>query len=408
MYMLYDDPGDGGGRRWLRDYYYDYENDEGCLSADTLRLTVFHSSRYDTVVDVCKNELPFVFMGRSLTRSDEYEFPLETAHGCDSLIVLHLTVYLTYNRQKDMTICEEELPILFMDSVITKGGNYVFKKKSLHGCDSMVTLHLTVNEGTHNVETEIACDSFTWHGIKYMESGDYTFDYENETGCLSTDTLHLTVNHSEFSAMTSTECDSIIWHGKKYTESGDYIYDYISSDGCPCTDTLHLTIHHPTHSSITETVCDSIIWHGKSYTESGDYTYDYENEEGCQSVDTLHLAVYQSVKIDTMIAVCEEELPYLFMDSTLSEEGEFEFHLQTVHGCDSTVLLHLTVDQLYEQDTSVIVCNDWLPLLFADSLLTEGGDYEFSRKSSAGCDSLIKLHLFVNTSPTISLGEDQQ
>ena len=25
MYMLYDDPGDGGGRRWLRDYYYDYE-----------------------------------------------------------------------------------------------------------------------------------------------------------------------------------------------------------------------------------------------------------------------------------------------------------------------------------------------------------------------------------------------
>ena len=489
-------------------YTFDYENEYGCPSTDTLHLTVFHSSRHDTVVDVCKNELPFVFLGRSLTRSDEYEFHLETAHGCDSLIVLHLTVYLTYNRNKDMTVCEAELPILFMDSVITEGGDYVFKKKSLHGCDSMVTLHLTVNENTHNVDMEIACDSFTWHGVKYVESGDYTFDYDNETGCPSTDTLHLTINHSMHSAMTTTECDSIIWHGTKYTESGDYVYDYINSAGCPCadtlhltihytevsdtsvvacdsylwydelytesgdykkvwkspipeacdrianlhltihrsthnvitetacdsmtwhgvkytesgdytydyenengclsTDTLHLTIHYATHNVVTEITCDSMSWHGKIYTESGDYTYDYENDEGCPSVDTLHLTIYQSVKMDTVAVICEDELPYLFMDSVLMEGGEFEFRMQTIHGCDSIVLLHLSVNEVFERDTTVNVCDNWLPYLFSDSLLTEGGDYEFSEKSLYGCDSLVRLHLIVNTSPVISLGEDQQ
>jgi gliding motility-associated-like protein len=489
-------------------YTFDYENEFGCPSTDTLHLTVFHSSRHDTVVDVCKNELPFVFLGRSLTRSDEYEFHLETAHGCDSLVVLHLTVYLTYNRNKDMTVCEDELPILFMDSVITKGGDYVFKKKSLHGCDSMVTLHLTVNENTHNVETEIACDSFTWHGVKYVESGDYTFDYDNETGCPSTDTLHLTINHSMHSAMTTTECDSIIWHGTKYTESGDYVYDYINSAGCPCadtlhltihytevsdtsvvacdsylwygesytesgdykkiwtspipeacdrianlhltihrsthnvisetacdsltwhgvkytesgdytydyenengcpsTDTLHLTVHHSLHTAMTEIACDFMIWHDKTYTESGDYTFDYENDEGCPSTDTLHLTIHKSVEIDTIVVICEEELPIIFMDSMITEGGDVEFQLKTIHGCDSVITLHLIVQPASEQDTIVNVCDYDMPYLFADSVLAEGGDYEFRLKSLYGCDSTVMLHLQVHPSPTITLGEDQR
>ncbi|MBQ9434504.1 MAG: gliding motility-associated C-terminal domain-containing protein, partial [Bacteroidales bacterium] len=427
-------------------YFYDYENEEGCLSTDTLHLAVFYSSRYDTVVDVCKNELPFIFLGRSLTRSDEYEFHLETAQGCDSLVVLHLTVYLTYNRQTDITVCDEELPVLFMDSVITKGGDYVFKKKSLHGCDSTVTLHLTVNNSTHDAITELACDSFTWHGTKYMESGTYEYDYTNENGCPSTDTLHLTVHHSTHTAQMEIACDSIIWHDKKYTESGDYIYDYINAEGCPSADTLHLTInytevsdtvvvacdsylwydelytesgdykkiwksaipegcdrvanlhltiHQSTHASIMENACDSFIWHGTKYTESGVYEYDYTNENGCPSTDTLHLTVNYSTHAAQTEIACDS---LIWHDIKYTESGTYLFDYENNEGCSSTDTLHLTVNYSSMKEEELTLCESDLPYTYGDTIFevgTTSSIYRLLYSTTEGCDSVILLHLDV-------------
>ena len=48
-------------------------------------------------------------------------------------------------------------------------------------------------EGTHHVETDTTCDSYTWHGQTYTESGTYTYAYQNIYGCPSEDTLKLTI-----------------------------------------------------------------------------------------------------------------------------------------------------------------------------------------------------------------------
>ena len=77
----------------------------------------------------------------------------------------------------------------------TESGDYEQTFSNVNGCDSVVTLHLTVNHGTHNAETETAHEFYVWHGETYTESGTYTFVYENDEGCESTDTLHLTVTH---------------------------------------------------------------------------------------------------------------------------------------------------------------------------------------------------------------------
>ncbi len=66
------------------------------------------------------------------------------------------------------------------------GGNAV-------GCDSTVTLQLTINHGTHNVETQSAIVSYTWHDSTYISTGDYVYTYTNDSGCASVDTLHLTI-----------------------------------------------------------------------------------------------------------------------------------------------------------------------------------------------------------------------
>jgi hypothetical protein len=159
------------------------------------------------------------------------------------------------------------------------------------------TLYLTVHYGTHNVETETACESLTWHGVTYTTSGTYTYEYYNPDGCASVDTLHLTVNHGTHNVETETACESFTWHGVTYTTSGTYTYEYSNSDGCASVDTLHLTIHYAVSSEITVATEDSCYtWNGESYCLSGDYTQTLQTVHGCDSVVTLHLTV--SVGID--------------------------------------------------------------------------------------------------------------
>jgi hypothetical protein len=156
---------------------------------------------------------------------------------------------------------------------------------------------LTVNHGTHNVETETACESFMWHGTEYTTSGTYTYEYTNANGCTSVDTLMLTVNHGTHNVETETACESFMWHGTEYTTSGTYTYEYTNANGCSSVDTLHLSINHAVSSEITVATEDSCyIWNDQNYCESGDYTQTLTAANGCDSVVTLHLTV--SVGID--------------------------------------------------------------------------------------------------------------
>ena len=96
-------------------------------------------------------------------------------------------------------------------------------------------------EGTHNVETDTTCDSYTWHGQTYTESGAYTYPYKNIYGCASEDTLKLTIHHSTHNVDVKNLFGSYTWYDSIYTETGTYTYEYTNEHGCPSMDTLHLT-----------------------------------------------------------------------------------------------------------------------------------------------------------------------
>ena len=69
----------------------------------------------------------------------------------------------------------------------------------------MVTLHLTVNHSNTGDTTAVACNSFDWYeqtGI--TESGDYTHIFTNANGCDSVVTLHLTVTPCDPDAVVVT------------------------------------------------------------------------------------------------------------------------------------------------------------------------------------------------------------
>lgn len=63
--------------------------------------------------------------------------------------------------------------------------------------------------------------------------------------------------------------------------------------------------------------------------------------------------------------------------------------------CDSTYQLDLTIHKNYEIKEKAEVCNEYLWPVNKE-LYTQSGDYIYPLKTNQGCDSIIKLNLFVN------------
>ena len=165
------------------------------------------------------------------------------------------------------------------------------------GCDSIVTLNLTITNSNTGSETVTECDNYTWNanGQTYTQSGQYTEILSNQNGCDSTVTLDLTITNSSTGSEIVTECDSYTWNtnGQTFTESGQYTEVLSNQSGCDSTVTLDLTINTSSSSTQTETGIESYTWsvNNETYTESGTYAAVIPNVAGCDSTIILDLTL---------------------------------------------------------------------------------------------------------------------
>lgn len=226
----------------------------------------------------------------------------------------------------------------------TESGNYV---KTYEGTprDSIVTLHLTITEAPSREETvtvEQCGGTHTWYNEEYTESGTYyhTVPTTDPSVCDSLITLHLTINQPVANEINETACGSYTWNDSIYTESGNYTQTLSAANGCDSVVTLHLTITEAPNREVSETACDSYTWYEQEYTESGNYQHTVENAEGCDSLITLHLTINESVRYEFDTSANES---FTWNNETYTTSGDYFQTLSTVNNCDSVVTLHLTI-----------------------------------------------------------------
>ena len=90
------------------------------------------------------------------------------------------------------------------------------------GCDSTVTLDLTITNSNSGTDTQTSCDTYTWiDGNTYTVSNNSaTVLLSNTNGCDSLVTLDLTINNSYSTTDVQGACDSYTWiDGNTYTTS---------------------------------------------------------------------------------------------------------------------------------------------------------------------------------------------
>jgi hypothetical protein len=146
--------------------------------------------------DFTSNEQNPTIGNASTTMNGDYTVTVtDTATECSAAASVTVTVNQPTTNDTTATACESF--DWYNHSNITESCSnltHTLAGANINGCDSIVTLLLTINYGTHNTETDSAYESFTWHDTTYSTSGTYTYEYINADGCASTDTLHLTIN----------------------------------------------------------------------------------------------------------------------------------------------------------------------------------------------------------------------
>ena len=379
------------------DYTYTATTINGCDSIVTLHLTVNKSTIGAPQLDtICYGET-FTWNGQDYTATGEYQQTLTNAAGCDSLATLQLLVLPQMITQEEkVAVCPSLLPYSWKGQTLTTTGTYTHRMQ-FEGttCDSIEhVLAFEVLPIATSETTEVACDSYTWNGKTYTASGDYTFTTTGANGCDSIATLHLTINHSVKTEETAVACDSYAWNGITYSKSGDYTYTTTAQNGCDSTITLHLTINKSVEAEVTEVACDSYTWNGKIYTTSGDYTFTTTAKNGCDSTTTLHLTINRSVNTEEMAEACDS-YTWAANGQTYTASGDYTHTLQTIHGCDSTITLHLTINKSVATEQTIEACDSytWNNITYQRS-----GDYVQRLTAANGCDSVVTLHLTIHKS----------
>jgi hypothetical protein len=109
-------------------------------------LTLKATSAFEDYASICPSELPYTWHGITFDEAKDSIFTLTNAVGCDSVVTLHLTVF-----KPDTTVlpavdsCNRyHLKTADIDTLITTTGDYKFVFQNANGCDSVVTINVTI------------------------------------------------------------------------------------------------------------------------------------------------------------------------------------------------------------------------------------------------------------------------
>jgi len=364
------------------------QNAAGCDSVTTLHLTISQSAITNEYVTACDS---YTWQGTTYTASTIDSIATANAYGCDSIAILHLTINNSNTGIETVSACDS---YTWHGSTYTSSTNTPsYTSTNAQGCDSITTLHLTINHSTSATETVTACDSYTWQGSTYTSSTNTpSYTSTNAQGCDSVTTLHLTINHSTSATENVTACDNYTWQGSTYTSSTNTpSYTSTNAQGCDSVTTLILTINYSTSATETVTACDSYTWQGSTYTSSTNTpSYTSTNAQGCDSVTTLYLTINYSTSATETVTACDS---YTWQGSTYTSSTNTPSYTSTnAQGCDSITTLYLTInystrDTIVDSATGSYTwnCNTY----------TESGEYLFEGLTEAGCDSVVVLQLTI-------------
>lgn len=218
-----------------------------------------------------------------------YTFSVVNNYGC------------TYDTTFSIFFCNPD----FTETYITECDSAVFYGIVYHesgdymvnaACGNEEMLHISIGHTKDTTITVSNCDEYVWNDEIFTESGTYTRHFQGFVGCDSIVTLNLTIKNSVEYEFWDTSCGPYEWDSTMYTETATHQRIYPAANGCDSIVTLHLAVYEPeTIDTTLEVPCCQYEMNGYTYTEPGNYTQVLTTINGCDSIIQFSLIFTDSI-----------------------------------------------------------------------------------------------------------------
>lgn len=304
---------------------------------------------------ICQGQTIFL-EGANQSIAGLYTDVFTASNGCDSTIYTTLTISDPVLFEQTVTICQGT-SLSVGTSTYSASGVYTDVFVAANTCDSIVTTNLFVETTVNSSLSESICygTSYLFGGTSYTSSGTYIDNLiATQGGCDSIVTLYLTVEPQVSTSTTQTVCagNSFTFGSQTLSNSGTYTEMYTGTGGCDSLVTMYFFVTSVIENSTSVTICQ-----GQSYTlgvqnlsTTGEYSESFVTASGCDSLVTLFLTVTDQLQSSFNDTICLDET-YSFGSQSLTQSGVYSESFPTTSGCDSLVTLNLVVqdcDELLE------------------------------------------------------------
>ena len=304
-------------------YYDTLESIHHCDSIIRLQLIENPTYEYSDSVSTCEGGLGYYYNGDYLQPSPyPYVYVFESVLGCDSIVSLHVNETEYNSKTYNVSLCAEQYTWGSNHVTYYESGTYYDTLSFPNSCDSTLVLNLELRPSSFDDFPVTSCDTYHWLDPFYnvdttfTESAVYTHTYINSYGCESEVTLYLTITDHDSIVQSQWDtthitypgvagCDKANWPGDI---DGDGVDDYQTND---------------TYDPIDH-------WYTFSSPEgSGGYKRTYTSHAGCDSIVTFPLLLEYTPGFHEIEPVDHnDEAPHWVVTATEFQINSYDFSIR--------------------------------------------------------------------------------
>jgi len=372
-----------------------------CVDYDTVSVVVATATSASQTVQICVGQSYTLPDSVVVSSAGTYTSIIQNSNACDSTVTTIVVVVTSFNVSINNAICEGDSLLMPDGTFESNEGIYVFNLVSFGGCDSIVTVDLTVNPIYYNTQNVTICDGdpFTLpNGQVVTEEGFYEMAYTTVNGCDSIwvyNVIVLPVPATVNVALTLCPGDTqVLPDGQVVSANGQYTVELTSFNSCDSTIVYTATYYEDYRDTVEVTICNGEIYelpNGQLADATNDYLiYDEQSFFGCDSSLVYVVTELPALNVVQPVSLCYNEVFTTPDGTVVGTDDEVDVVLTSSTGCDSLVTYQVQIgDQIVGDPQQRTICFGESATLPDGTDVTMSGEYVSILDAENGCDSLI-------------------
>ena len=365
-----------------------------CPTTDQIVVTIQPEYTVSNNVNSCSGL--YVFNGQTLTQSGVYNDTLNTIHGCDSIVTLNLTIGTTplANAGQNITLCSSEIGTIGLGA--QPGLNYSWSPAtglSATNISNPSVQMLNLNTGWPIIQT------YTLTVI----------DNTSPMSCSATDQVDVTILPAYQTTIQDTLCNGgpYIYNGQSYSQTGIYVDSSQTVSGCDSITNIQLVISQEPVFAINDTLlCIGEQINIVPQSTFSNITYGWLAQNAATPVLAPNLQLAPTQTVSYMVTAIDPFLCSYTDNFTLTVAPLPAINLstnQTVMCAYDTLQLSASGASTYQWTAPILILNGNPNQTITAPI---SGTYQVLGTSNFGCQDSLALAITVNPVPQLQITPD--